>query len=214
MRCKTHTGPLGGFGSILVALTVVLTGLLCTRVLGRPWPGRFPFETELASGVFLVARPQLRSPFFTESVVLVFSHDQRGAQGLIINRPSQVRLTTVFPELGEERSDVFYFGGPVASNRMLLLLQSAQQRQGTQRVFEDIYVSTSRQALTQILTEPAAGERFRAYAGYAQWAPGQLEQEIVRGDWYVLAAEATMLFTETPAALWPALVRRRALKWL
>ncbi len=50
-------------------------------------------------------------------------------------------------------------------------------------------------------------ERFRVYAGYAGWAPGQLDQELSRGDWHLLQANAETLFDKAPQEVWPELIR-------
>jgi len=64
-----------------------------------------------------------------------------------------------------------------------------------------------------MIKDVAAGERFRAYAGYAGWASGQLDQEVERGDWHVLGAEAEMVFDKAPSEVWPELIRRGSLQW-
>ena len=136
--------------------------------------------------------------------------------GLIINRPTTVQLATVLPDYPglKQRSAPIYIGGPVRPRRIKLLVQSDQAREGMQPVFADIYVSESRTVFERLLGDPTATERFRAYAGYAGWSPGQLDREVARGDWHVTRTDAKTIFDETPSAIWPELIRRSALKWL
>lgn len=168
---------------------------------------------ELAQGTFLVASRSLGDPNFSETVILVLAYDRHGAMGVIINRPTQVTLSMVLPELeGLPRGkEAVYLGGPVSVDQMLLLLRSATRPEDAHQVFADIYASASRTLLRK--TTEDAGASMRVYVGYAGWAPGQLEQEVSRGDWHVTTAEAEMIFDRAPAEIWPALIGRTAVQW-
>jgi putative transcriptional regulator len=185
-------------------------------LVASPLASRLPPEMTPASGKFLVASRQLSDPNFAETVVLLIHYDRQGAMGLVINRPTTVRLATVLPELEglQQRSDTVYLGGPVARSQMLLLLQSSSQLEGTRQVFEDIYLSAQRQVLQRLASEAETHGRFRVYAGYAGWAPGQLDQEVTRGDWHIVRADAAMVFDTAAAEIWPTMLRRSNLKWL
>ncbi len=179
-------------------------------------PGRPPVQEKLGPGKVLVASRHLRDPNFAETVVLLLAYGPRGAQGLIINRPTTVRLAEILPKIPElrQQSDTVYIGGPVSPNRLMLLVQSDKPRQQTRQVFADIYVSDSRQVLQQLANETAEGARFRVYAGYAGWAPGQLDREVARGDWHVMRTDVETVFDEMPSGVWPTLIRQSHLKWL
>lgn len=180
-----------------------------------PLPGRSQSEAELAKGKFLVASRHLRDPNFSETVILLIDYDWHGAMGLVINRPTEVKLSTVLPGIEglQQRRDTVYIGGPVARSQMLLLIRSGSQPEGSRRVFADIYVSSSRTVLQQMIDNANAGERFRVYAGYAGWAPGQLDQEVSRGDWHVLPADAETVFDKAPSEIWPELILRSSVEW-
>ena len=216
--------------TIPLVLLVILPGTPLIRAAfpdqhAELWPLRFPVvlslsnpfqsETELAQGKFLIAGRDLNDPNFSETVVLLVDYNQRGALGLVINRPTEVKLSTVLPEIEgvQERTDTVYMGGPVARGQMLLLIRSGSQPQEAHLVFADTYVSSSRAVLQRMVGGAEAGEKFRVYAGYAGWAPGQLDQEVARGDWYILQADAETIFDKAASEIWPELIRRGSVQW-
>ena len=179
-------------------------------------PGGPAAREELAKGKFLVADRQLTDPNFRETVVLLIEYSLNGAMGLVINRPSNVTLATVFPNIKElkQRKDILYVGGPVAVNQMLLLIGTNKAPDQATPVSEGVYISSSWELLERLMKKKGKGERFRLFAGYAGWAPDQLDFERSRGDWHVLKAEADMVFSQKPEELWPELIRRVTVKWV
>ncbi|MGD9182198.1 MAG: YqgE/AlgH family protein [Desulfobacterales bacterium] len=179
-------------------------------------PGGFDSKEELAKGKFLVASRRLRDPNFKETVVLLIDYGQDGAMGLVINRPSEVKLATVFPDIKalKERKDTIYVGGPVAVNQILLLVGTSQMPEESQEVITDVYISSSWKVLERLMKNAAKDERFRIFAGYAGWAPHQLDFERSRGDWHVLKADAETVFDKEPSELWQELILRTSVKWV
>jgi putative transcriptional regulator len=163
----------------------------------------------LSKGKFLVASRQIRDPRFQETVILLIQHDSNGTVGLIVNRPTTVSLFDFFPEIKEQHgSEHFtYIGGPVGMNQVLLLIRIKNKHEGAQWVFDDVYVSASKAVLEKLIKNPAGEAKFRAYAGYAGWTGGQLEQEISRGDWQVVRADAETIFKKPSSEVWPDLIR-------
>ncbi|MEX1326466.1 MAG: YqgE/AlgH family protein, partial [Desulfobacterales bacterium] len=153
-------------------------------------------EKDLAQGKFLVASRRLLDPNFRETVVLLIRYGPDGAIGLVINRPVELKISTVLPDIKElERSqETLYLGGPVEPARVLLLVRSAKPPEASMPVFGDVYLSSSQKVLQDLIKKPVKEERFRIYAGYAGWAPKQLESELDRGHWHVLKADTETLF--------------------
>ena len=182
----------------------------------RQDPGGSDSTKELAKGKFLVASRRLRDPNFKETVVLLIDYGQDGAMGLVINRPSQIKLATVFPDIKElkERKDSLFVGGPVAVNQMLLLVGTPQVPEESQAVTQDVYISSSWKVLERLMKNAAKDERFRIFAGYAGWAPNQLDFEKSRGDWHVLKADAETVFDKKPSEIWQELILRASVKWV
>ena len=177
-------------------------------------PSPFTTPTGLVKGKFLVAGRHLNDPNFAETVVLLLGYDQQGALGVIINRPTQVSLADVLSETLQPRpqTDMVYIGGPVGRSGMLLLLQSATQPDETQHVFGDVYFSGSLAVLQQMIEKK--DRSFRVYAGHAGWAPGQLDNEVARGDWHVVNADVARIFRTPAEKVWPELIARSAGKWV
>ena len=173
-------------------------------------------QMELSKGKFLVASKQLRDPQFFETVVLLLEYDSKGAMGLVINRPTTVKLSTVLPEIEglQKRSDTIYLGGPVAKNQLMLLIRTSRPPEGSRPVFKDIYLSSSQTIIEKMIDNPDTPERFRVYAGYAGWAPGQLDHEVSRGGWHILQADEESVFDKTPSEIWPELIRRSSALWV
>ncbi len=181
-----------------------------------PLPSRSPEINALATGKFLIASQNLKGSNFSHTVVLLIHYDQRGAIGLTINAPTKVALSAAFPDIQglQKTADPIFMGGPVSQNRMFLLLQADAPIEDAHRVVADLYVSTSRKVLEQVANDQTAAKRWRLYLGYAGWKAGQLENEISRGDWRLLPAEAETVFNTPPDEIWPKLIRQGPVKWL
>jgi putative transcriptional regulator len=171
--------------------------------------------TKPATGRFLIAKRSLRDPNFAEAVILLLSYSERGSMGVIINRPTGVRLATALPKIKElrDRPDRVFMGGPVAVNTMLLLARSRTRPTDSQLIFGDVYASGSMRALSEVVGQAGETERLRAYVGYAGWGPGQLDQEIGRGDWLVAPADTAAIFDTTPSDVWRKLLDRFSVEW-
>jgi putative transcriptional regulator len=181
-----------------------------------PNPDNRKTEKELAQGRFLVADRRLMDPNFRETVVLLIRYGPEGTVGLVINRPLQIKLSVVFPDVKglDESKETLYLGGPVEPDGMLLLVRSATPPEDSMPVFGDVYLSSSQKVLQRLIKTPDPGDRFRIYAGYAGWAPKQLEYECDRKDWHVLEADAETLFDRNPSEIWPELIQRVSANWV
>jgi len=174
-------------------------------------------QSGLARGKFLVASRGLGDPNFAETVVLLVEYSQNGgAIGVVINRPAEVQLSTLLPNVKElqQRTDPAYIGGPVGRSQMLILAHCKSQPPGSLRVFEDVYTIPGQAALERIIHEAGTSAKFRAYLGYAGWAAGQLDSELAQGGWHVVPANAATVFDQTPTAIWPELIRRGEAQWV
>ncbi|UCG21870.1 MAG: YqgE/AlgH family protein [Deltaproteobacteria bacterium] len=169
-----------------------------------------------SKGRFLIASRQLLDPNFAETVVLLLEYNRQGAMGLIINRPSEMKLSLVLPEIEalRQRPDTIYHGGPVAKNQLLLLIRTTSPPEGSRQVFKDIHLSSSQEVIQRMIKNAEGEERFRVYAGYAGWAPGQLDKEIATGGWHVLGADAETVFDKSPEEIWPDLIHRSSAQWV
>jgi putative transcriptional regulator len=133
-----------------------------------------------------------------------------GPIGVIINRPAGVRLSEAVPELGDvpEKFNQIFGGGPVEGNRLLYLVKTREPPEHALHVLADVYLSGDREYLQKILRGETTVAEFRAFAGYAGWAPGQLQAEIEREGWFVIKADADNIFAKDPEKVWSRLMHR------
>jgi len=174
------------------------------------------FDLPPAKGRFLVAAEKMGGPRFAQTVILLVEHGQSGAQGLIINRPTEMKLSEALPDMdllaGADRT--VYFGGPVDVTRLTILIQSDEEPDDSSHVFKEVYVAGSRKSLERLLSGETGSRAFRAYAGYAGWAPQQLEREIAAGGWYVTEADTASVFLKEAARVWPDIIRQFSVLWV
>jgi len=175
----------------------------------------FSSEPKLSKGKFLVASRDMKDTRFSRSVILLISYDLKGAMGLIINQPSKVNLAKVLPEIkGIRPSDTIYFGGPVAGHQLQILIRSGVKPSGSYHIFGDTYVSADRKVLMRMINNKVSGEEFHVYVGYAGWALGQLEREVLKGGWHIFPADAEAVFSKKPSNIWQEFIRKTSLLWV
>jgi putative transcriptional regulator len=168
-----------------------------------------------AKGRLLVASRQLVEPIFAETVILLVEYGERGAMGVVLNRPTHIPLATALQGMNESkaRKDMVLWGGPVAMTMVLAIVRATSQPSGSHAVFEDVYVTSSRKALRRALAYKGKDNRLRVFAGHAGWAAGQLEGEIGRGDWLIATADSSFVFDRAPESMWPELMQRLSGEW-
>jgi putative transcriptional regulator len=172
---------------------------------GLAWPSVAQDPAPLTA-IFLSARAELPDPDFRDSVVLVFNNIGPTPMGVIVNRPTEIEVARLFPDLANVASldHKVYFGGPVAATTLSFLFRSAAPpAHHAVRVLDDLYLGTNLELLRELLTRERPMEDLRIFIGYSGWGPGQLEAEIARGDWRLAPADAGALFRERPEHPWP-----------
>ena len=162
---------------------------------------------------FLIAMPGLQDPLFEHSVVYLCEHSQRGALGLVINKPSEIDLKGLFDkvELPLTRTDLqktpVFVGGPVQTERGFVLHEAtfAYDAKPEHPVYASTLVipgglemTTSRDVLEAISTG-SGPRKVLISLGYAAWGEGQLESELGENSWLTVQADSRLIF-ETPVA--------------
>ena len=161
---------------------------------------------------FLIAMPGLEDEMFSKSVIYMCEHSERGALGLVINKPSDINVQKLFEkvELPLHRQDLtltpVFQGGPVQTERGFVLHESLVMPQ-TGSPHESIYASTmtipgglemttSKDVLEALSTGYGPRKVFISL-GYSSWGQGQLESEISDNSWLTVAADPAVIF-DTP----------------
>lgn len=161
---------------------------------------------------FLVAMPSLDDDHFSQTVTLICEHNDDGALGLVVNRPTDLRLSDMLTHLGLQTEAVgddspqVYWGGPVAQERGFVLHTEGTRWEATLDIGDGLYVTTSRDIL-DALAEGNGPERYIVLLGYAGWDAGQLESEILHNAWLNVPADRQILFDTPSAERWQAATR-------
>lgn len=180
-------------------------------------------EVSSLTGRLLVATPALADPNFDRAVVLLLDHDEEGSLGVVLNRPTPVDVAEILEGWGELAGapGVVFQGGPVSLDSALGVavipgeegpasgVRSRGGRGGPigwRRVHGAIGL-VDLDTPPELLA-PALGS-LRIFAGYAGWGPGQLEDELVEGAWYVVESEPGDVSSPDPERLWRAVLRRQ-----
>ena len=162
-----------------------------------------------ADSIFLVSKKDMPDPNFRDTVVLV-TRIEGATVGVILNRPSRLALSAVLPDLEKNvrPAEQLYFGGPVARQFLTFLFKADTAPDDATEVAKGVFFAANRQLMEAILSGGIRVEALRVFAGYAGWARGQLEDEVERGDWHVLRADARTIFDTAPEKLWEEMNRR------
>ncbi|WP_306252840.1 YqgE/AlgH family protein [Parvularcula sp. IMCC14364] len=166
---------------------------------------------ESLTGQLLLAMPNLKEGCFEQSVVLICSHDESHAMGLIVNKQiTDMSFATLLAQLDMEADTLatdrkLHFGGPVETKRGLILHDLSHQSDETVHVTDEIGLTATRQMLED-LNEGRIGQDANSPAllcmGHAGWAPGQLEGELAQNAWLNIPATRDLVFNARPDKTW------------
>ena len=147
----------------------------------------------------LIAMPTLNDPNFAQAVTLVCEHTDKGALGIVLNKPLPMKLSEVLQQMQLEPLSTeigakpVLRGGPVHTDRGFVLHRPGGEWDHTHKVSDDIQVTTSRDILAAMARGEAPTDAFIAL-GYAGWDSGQLEREMRDNAWLSMPADARVVF--------------------
>jgi putative transcriptional regulator len=159
---------------------------------------------ESLEGQLLLASPQLLDPNFVQTVVLLVEHNDMGALGLVINRPTGKTVQELWKQVGEEACESrqpVHLGGPVSGPLMAIHTADGLAEM---EVATGVFFAAKKQNLDELVRRD---ERFKLFVGHAGWGPGQLEGEIEQGAWRAIPATLEDVFDATDD-LWRRLMLR------
>jgi putative transcriptional regulator len=181
-----------------------------------------------APGQLLIAAPMLADDTFTRTVLYLLEHDDDGSAAVILNRPSRTPLGQVLPDWHEVASNppVVFSGGPVQPDAALCLgwlTAAARRRSSETSTGDDVEAphragAAVRPVVDAICTVDLDSEvdaisaettALRVYAGHAGWAPGQLDEELSAGAWFVVPGGPHDVFSSVPDGLRSDVLRRQ-----
>lgn len=158
-------------------------------------------------GQLLIAGPGLLDPNFRRTVVLIGDHDEHGAVGVVLNRPTPLLVAEAAPPLAKLAGDgaVVFAGGPVQPGGVVLIADFKEPERA------DVLVLGSVGFLIGEVEEDVVGaiHRARVFGGYAGWGPGQLELELEEASWILEPARPEDVFGAEADDLWRSVLRRK-----
>lgn len=159
-------------------------------------------QVQSLSNHFLIAMPALSDPNFHHTTTLICEHNEEGALGLVINRPTELSLGDILEhmEIGIMREGIssqpVFMGGPVQNDRGFVLHEPVGDWEATLRISERTGITSSRDILEAIARGEGPEKSFITL-GYAGWGAGQLEEELAANAWLSGPADTAIVF-ETP----------------
>ncbi len=153
--------------------------------------------------------PNMVDPNFSRTLTFICEHNDHGALGIIVNRPIDMTLNTLFDrvqislEAAALQSMPIYFGGPVQTDRGFVLHRPLGSWQSTLTVSSDLGLTSSRDILQSVGSTGQPSE-ILVTLGYAGWAAGQLEYELSQNAWLTVTADEEIIFTLPPEERLPA----------
>jgi putative transcriptional regulator len=154
-----------------------------------------PLENINLTGHFLIAMPAMTDPFFAKSVTFICTHNQDGAMGVVINRPTDITYDTLFEKIKVELLNFsvadlpVLYGGPVQPERGFVLHEAASgEWDSTITILDNTALTTSKDILESVAIGSGPAKMLLTL-GYAGWTPGQLEQEIKQNSWLSVQAK-------------------------
>ena len=173
-----------------------------------PGGGEHGQGMESLRGQLVVATPMLGDPNFAHSVVFLLDHNDEGALGIVLNRPSDADVASTLPRWDTLAlaPEVMFVGGPVQPEAVVALALADAETEAVQPVVPGVAIVDLR-ADPLALTGDVRG--LRLFAGYAGWGGGQLEAEIDEGGWFVVDAVPHDVFAVDPDQLWVRVLSRQ-----
>jgi putative transcriptional regulator len=156
-------------------------------------------------GHLLIAAPSLLTPFFTRTVILMLEHNEDGALGVVLNRPTEAKVTDIAEKVFEEPFEwdkPICVGGPVPGPLMVI---HTDEDTADQEVISGVFSSIEAEKVQTVLR--ARAEPCLVVANYSGWGPGQLESEFDLDSWLTLPATVEWIFWRGETDLWEVVVK-------
>ena len=188
-------------------LTWVAAALTCALLTVAPAGAATP---DFGKGAMvLVAAPGLMDAEYRQTVLLATPTEDGGHVGIILNRPTQRTLSSLFPDHTPSKKVVepVYFGGPFGITALTAAVNTDRSPgPGSITLMPGVFLAVGVQTIDKIIEERPNDARY--YIGHVGWRPGELRQELQRGLWYPMGADPDIIFRKDMDGLWDDLVRQ------
>ena len=201
--------------SLVILATTALECAAQSSVRDQEMFNSIKNRPRLSKGTIIIAGRNLRDPNFNHAVVLITQYDELGTTGVVLNRPMDMAANKVFPAITQVTSEAgnLFNGGPIGFNDLQILVESRSHLQNSKSLTGNIYLINNSRTFDVLTKNAKAGMKVKIIAGYAGWGIGQLESEIMRGDWYIWRADSRIVFTRSPESVWEELIELVTVQW-
>jgi len=175
-----------------------------------------PSAAHTLTGQLLVAAPEIGDPRFAHTVILIVRHDETGAFGIVINHPVEERsFASLLDAIGDDSKGIegsvrIFSGGPVQPEIGFVVHSADYHREDTVDVDGKVAMTSSSEILRDLAHKQGPKQSLVAF-GYAGWAPGQLEAELERRDWFTISEDPKLVFDEDREKVWDLAMARRTM---
>lgn len=187
-------------------LRFLAIALVCLFGFMQPAIGAEEVQKERA--LVLVATPGLMDPEYRQTVLLATPTENGGHVGIILNRPTQRTLASLFPDHAASKKvlEPVFFGGPFGLTAVTAAVHAEHSPgPGSIGLLPGIFLAVGVQTIDRIIEEQPNAARY--YIGHVGWRPGELRYELDRGLWYVVNADPEIVFRKDMHNLWEDLLR-------
>lgn len=177
------------------------------------WAAPAAAADDVSDTFILVAKRQLRDRFYGATILVARPVDNDEHIGFIVNRPTKITLSQLFPGHAPSKKvlDPVYLGGPVNSASIFALVQTRRNPGGhSVQLMKDLYAVLDGSLVDRVIQNDPGKARF--VAGLVAWRSGELRDEIKRGAWHLLDADASLVLRKQTEGMWDELVQRAELR--
>jgi putative transcriptional regulator len=190
-------------------LSIPALFLAACAILAIAWAAPAQSADPDDDSIVLVAKRQLQDRLYGSTILIARPIGADRHVGFIVNKPTQVTLSKLFPghEPSKKVTDPVFLGGPVSPEVIFALVQGKQSPGGRSiRILDDLYLAIDSEVVDSVIEKQSDHARF--FAGMVLWRPGELNDELKRGLWYVLDAKADMVLRKSTEGMWEEFVGR------
>jgi putative transcriptional regulator len=165
-----------------------------------------------AQGKILVSEPFLKDFYFKRSIVLLAEHNDEGTFGLVLNKPTDIKLSEIINDksfqISEDFDNVVYLGGPVKTDSLFFIHTRNDLIANCIKIIDGLFWGGDIKLVNHLIENKALSKNdIRFYIGYSGWEPKQLDQELKENSWVVANTNVDFLLKNSPETLWKNAVK-------
>jgi putative transcriptional regulator len=165
-----------------------------------------------AQGKILVSEPFLKDFYFKRSIVLLAEHNDDGTFGLVLNKPTDIKLSEIINDksfkISKEFDNCVYLGGPVKTDSLFFIHTRNDLIANCIKIIEGLFWGGDIKLVNHLIETKALSKNdIRFYIGYSGWEPKQLDQELKEHSWVVANTNVDFLLKNPPETLWKNTVK-------